>query len=65
MPKYPRRKTLDPEYKKECGYIVADNVVKESDAAFFERMSGLISFFAAIIQSNTISGKLSTFYSFI
>jgi hypothetical protein len=56
VPKYSKRKPSDPEYRKECGYLVVDNVVRETDTAFFERMSGLISFFAAIVQSNTLSG---------
>lgn len=57
VPRYPKTKISDPEYKKECGYLTVDGSVRETDAAFFERMSGLISLFAAILQSNTLSGK--------
>lgn len=44
-------------YKIELGYLQIDGVVKETDSSFFERMSGLISFYSAIIQTNSLSGN--------
>ena len=55
---YPKNLTNSEAYKIELGYFTIDGVVKESDTAFFERMSGLISFYAAIIQTNSLSGNL-------
>lgn len=57
VPRYPRNPASSDSYKIELGYLTVDGVVKESDTAFFERMSGLISFYSAIVQSNSLSGK--------
>ena len=56
VPKYPKKTSTSEVYKIELGYLVVDGVVKESDTAFFERMSGLISFYGAIVQTNSLSG---------
>lgn len=56
IPRYPRRTSTDEAYKRDCGFLVVDGVVRESETAFFERMSGLISFFAAIVQTTSLSG---------
>lgn len=58
VPRYPKKTSTSEAYKIELGYLVVDGVVKESDTAFFERMSGLISFYGAIVQTNSLSGIL-------
>lgn len=62
VPRYPKNNSKPEISKVELGYLTADGVVKESDAAFIERMSGLISFYAAIVQTESLSGNL-LFYS--
>lgn len=64
IPKYPRKATSDEAFKIELGYLLVDGVIKESDTAFFERMSGLISFYAAIVQTSSLSGILFFIYIF-
>lgn len=56
VPRYPRKASTSEAYKIDLGYLVVDGVVKESDTAFFERMSGLISFYGAVVQTNSLSG---------
>lgn len=56
VPSYPQKASTDTAFKIQMGYLVVDGVVKESDSAFFERMCGLISFYAAIVQTTSISG---------
>jgi len=58
VPRYPKKNTSDPAFKRECGYIYHDDRIAESDSAFSERMSGLISFYGALVQTNSFSGKL-------
>lgn len=57
VPRYPKKSSTTEIYKIEMGYLSVDGAVKETDSAFFERMSGLISFFAAVVQTNSLSGK--------
>lgn len=57
VPRYPKKNSTSEAYKIELGYLVVDGVVTESDTAFFERMSGLISFYAAVVQTSSLSGK--------
>lgn len=57
VPRYPKNSTNTEAFKIELGYLTVDGVVKESDTAFFERMSGLISFYAAIVQTTSLSGN--------
>jgi hypothetical protein len=56
VPRYPKKTSTSEAHKIELGYLVIDGVVKESDTAFFERMSGLLSFYGAIVQTNSLSG---------
>ncbi len=58
VPIYPKKTSTAEAYKIELGYLAVDGVVKESDSAFFERMSGLISFYAAMVQTNSLSGNM-------
>lgn len=64
IPRYSRKKNSDPEFKKDSGYLTVDGVVRESDSAFSERMCGLISFYSAVIQTNSLSGKLAVVNAF-
>ncbi len=59
VPRYPKRTSTSTNdaFKIELGYLSVEGIVKESDSAFIERMSGLISFYAAIVQTNSLTGK--------
>lgn len=57
IPRYPKKSSTTEIHKIEMGYLAVDGIIKETDSAFFERMSGLISFYAAIIQTKSLSGK--------
>lgn len=63
VPRYPKRISTNEAFKIELGYLSVDGVVKESDSAFIERMSGLISFYAAIVQTNSLTGINSRFFN--
>lgn len=56
VPRYPKRNSSEEAFKIELGYLSADGIIKESDAAFIERMSGLISFYAAVVQTDSFTG---------
>ncbi len=65
VPRYPKKTSTAEAYKIELGYLAVDGAVKESDSAFFERMSGLISFYAAVVQTNSLSGNMMSHDCFL
>jgi nucleoporin GLE1 len=57
IPRYPNKTGTDEQFKKDCGYNQLNGKISETDSAFAERMSGLISLFAALVQTSSFSGK--------
>ncbi len=59
IPKFVTRSTdqTDVEYKLALGYLKSDDGTLESDAAYYERMAGIVCLFGAITQAEpTIRG---------